>query len=41
VDTSKVLHLEHKDEPHEDGREQLHDTAATRNIESLPLHLRI
>jgi hypothetical protein len=42
VDTSEVLHLEHKDEPHEkDVCEQLHGTAAMRNIESLSLHLRV
>ena len=46
VDTSEVLHLEHKDEPHEgDGRTD--DLATGRHcydvydyIESLPLHLR-
>ena len=45
VDTSEVLHLEHKDEPHEgDGRTD--DLATARHyydvydyIESLPLHL--
>ena len=47
VDTSEVLHLEHKDEPHEgDGRTD--DLATARHcydafdyIESLPLHLRV
>jgi len=45
VDTSEVLHLEHKDEPHEgDGR--MDDLATAQHcydafdyIESLPLHL--
>ena len=47
VDTSEVLHLEHKDEPHEgDGRTDNLATARhcydTFNyIESLPLHLRV
>ena len=47
VDTSELLHLEHKDEPYEgDGRTD--DLATTRHcydaydyIESLPLHLRV
>ena len=47
VDTSEVLHLEHKDEPHEaNGRED--DFASARHcydaydyIESIPLHLRV
>ena len=45
VDTSEVLHLEHKDEPHEwDGRTDDFATAwhcfnAYDYIESLPLHL--
>ena len=47
VDTSEVLHLEHKDEPHEgDGR--MDDLTTTWHcydtfdyIESLPLHLRV
>jgi hypothetical protein len=39
VDTSEVLHLEHKDEPHEkDGREQLHGTTATRTSTSSRFH---
>jgi hypothetical protein len=42
VDTLEVLHLEHKDEPHKkDEHEQLHGTATTRNIKSLPLHLHV
>jgi hypothetical protein len=47
VDTSEVLHLEHKDEPHE-GDERTDDLATARHcydaydyIESLPLHLRV
>jgi hypothetical protein len=47
VDTSKVLHLEHKDEPQK-GDEQTDDLATAWHcydaydyIESLPLHLRI
>jgi len=47
VDTSEVLHLEHKDEPHEgDGRTD--ELATARHCydvhdytESLPLHLRV
>ena len=47
VDTSEVLHLEHKDEPHE--RDGWRDDLATAQhcydtfdyIESLPLHLRV
>ena len=45
VDTSEVLHLEHKDEPHE-GDEWMDDLATAWHyydafdyIESLPLHL--
>ena len=47
VDTLEVLHLEHKDEPHEgDGRTDNLTTArhyydAFDYIESLPLHLRV
>ena len=47
VDTSEVLHLEHKDEPHErDGWEDDHATArhycdVHDYTESLPLHLRV
>ena len=47
VDTLEVLHLEHKDEPHErDGRKDDHATArhcydAYDYIESLPLHLHV
>ena len=47
VDTSEVLHLEHKDELHErDGRKDDHATARhCCNVhdytESLPLHLRV
>ena len=47
VDTSEVLHLEHKDEPHEgDGRTDDLATAqhyynAFNYIESLLLHLRV
>ena len=47
VDTSEVLHLEHKDEPHErDGRKDDHATArhccdVHDYTESLPLHLRV
>jgi hypothetical protein len=47
VDTSEVLHLEHKDKPHE-GDERTDDLATARHcydvydyIESLPLHLRV
>jgi predicted protein tyrosine phosphatase len=47
VDTSEVLHLEHKDEPHE-GDEWTDNLATARHyydtydyIESLPLHLHI
>ena len=47
VDTSEVLHLEHKDKPHE-GDEWMDDLATARhcydafnNIESLLLHLRV
>ena len=47
VDTSEVLHLEHKDEPHE-GDGQTDDLATARHcydtfdyIESLPLYLRV
>ena len=47
VDTSEVLHLEHKDEPHEGGG-RTDDLATARHcydaydyIESLPLHLRV
>ena len=47
VDTSEVLHLEHKDEPHE-GDEWTDDLTTARHcydtfnyIESLPLHLRV
>jgi hypothetical protein len=44
VDTSEVLHLEHKDEQHE-GDEWTDDHTicydAYDYIESLPLHLRI
>ena len=47
VDTSEVLHLEHKDEPHE-GDGWMDDLATARHcydvfdyIESLPLHLRV
>ena len=47
VDTSEVLHLEHKDEPHK-GDGHTDDLATTRHcynvydyIESLPLHLRV
>ena len=47
VDTSEVLHLEHKDEPHE-GDERTDDLATVRHcydaydyIESLLLHLRV
>ena len=47
VDTSEVLHLEHKDESHE-GDEWINDLATARHcydvynyIESLPLHLRV
>ena len=47
VDTSEVLHLEHKDEPHE-GDGWTDDLATARHcydvydyIESLPLHLRV
>jgi hypothetical protein len=47
VDTSEVLHLEHKDEPHE-GDEWTDDLATARHyydtydyIKSLPLHLHI
>ena len=47
VDTSEVLHLEHKDEPHE-GDRWTDDLATARHyydmfdyIESLPLHLRV
>ena len=46
VDTSEVLHLEHKDKPHE-GDGQTDDLATAWHcydafdyIESLPLHLR-
>jgi hypothetical protein len=47
VDTSEVLHLEHKDELHE-GEERTDDLATTWHcydaydyIASLPLHLRV
>ena len=47
VDTSEVLHLEHKDEPHEANR-RTDDFATARHcydaydyIESIPLHLRV
>ena len=47
VDTSEVLHLEHKDEPHE-GDGWTDDLATARHcydafdyIKSLPLHLRV
>ena len=47
VDTSEVLHLEHKDEPHE-GDGCTDDLATARHcydafdyMESLPLHLRV
>ena len=47
VDTSEVLHLEHKDEPHE-GDGHTDNLATARHcydvfdyIESLPLHLRV
>ena len=47
VDTLEVLHLEHKDEPHE-GDGQTDDLAIAQHcydafdyIESLPLHLRV
>jgi hypothetical protein len=47
VNISKVLHLEHKDEPHE-GDERTDDLATARHcydtydyIESLPLHLHV
>ena len=47
VDTSEVLHLEHKDEPHEgdgwtdDLATAWHYYDAFDYIESLPLHLRV
>ena len=47
VDTSEVLHLEHKDEPHErDRRKDDHETAwhccdVHDYTESLPLYLRV
>jgi hypothetical protein len=47
VDTSEVLHLEHKDEPYE-GDEQTDNLTTARHcydtydyIESLSLHLRV
>ena len=47
VDTSEVLHLEHKDELHE-GDERTDDLATARHcydaynyIESLPMHLHV
>ena len=47
VDTSEVLHLEHKDEPH-DGDGRTDDLATARHcydaynyIESLPMHLHV
>ena len=47
VDTSEVLHLEHKDEPHE-GDRWMDDLATARHyydafnyIKSFPLHLRV
>ena len=47
VDTSEVLHLEHKDEPHE-GDRRMDDLITARHcydvfdyIESLPRHLRV
>ena len=47
VDTSELLHLEHKDEPHEGDRHTddlataWHCYDAYDYIESLPLHLRV